>query len=399
MNDAERYTQRSILRSEWVYGPGCQSPGGEALTTLLVSQLPATCDRLLIMGCGLGCEVSVLAAKYPEARIDAVDAAPAMIEECKRRSTDSNVTFSLGDLRDGGLFGRGTFDIIWCRDVVLYVSDAEKDEALHNLWRWLGHGGTMRLTDFGSRGQVKDGSPLSKYMIDKGYHLMPLVEYESRLQQVGFQMKATDVTKMFAAANLLELSALQDDREAFVEKFSASEHDHLVERWAKKHALATAADGMAYYDFLCSVPPLRVYCAATCDIFHAGHVTLFRNVKQQFPRCHFVVGVAGDEAVETYKVRPLNGLAERAHTVEGCRYVDEVIRGAPARTNLSFVEANRFDIVVSRDDYSPAQVEDFYPGIPETMHVKLSYKIELASSIGKPSSEYMGQENVWGGNF
>ena len=71
------------------------------------------------------------------------------------------------------------------------------------------------------------------------------------------------------------------------------------------------------------------------DLFHAGHVALLRAARELGD--HLVVGVLSDETVAAYKRRPIMTLAERVAVIEACRYVDEVIAGAPDRLTPDFL--------------------------------------------------------------
>ena len=59
------------------------------------------------------------------------------------------------------------------------------------------------------------------------------------------------------------------------------------------------------------------------DLFHYGHVGMLRQAKEHGD--YLLVGVHADEAVMSYKRRPIFSMKERVASVEGCRYVDEVV--------------------------------------------------------------------------
>lgn len=66
------------------------------------------------------------------------------------------------------------------------------------------------------------------------------------------------------------------------------------------------------------------YIAGVFDLFHIGHLNMFRRAKEQ---CEYlIVGVVSDEGVRKYKkVEPFMSFEERAELVRSCRYVDEVV--------------------------------------------------------------------------
>lgn len=92
----------------------------------------------------------------------------------------------------------------------------------------------------------------------------------------------------------------------------------------------------------------RVYVDMVGDLFHAGHVELLRAA-----RAHgdwLIAGVLSDETAKAYKRAPIMNLAERIAVVEACRYVDDVIAGAPFRVDEEFLTEHDIDLVVHGDD-------------------------------------------------
>ena len=70
-----------------------------------------------------------------------------------------------------------------------------------------------------------------------------------------------------------------------------------------------------------------VYADGTFDLFHSGHVAFLKRA-----RCYgnyLIVGVLGDECVESYKCRPVLTLHERARFLKCVQIVDEIIAPAP----------------------------------------------------------------------
>lgn len=93
------------------------------------------------------------------------------------------------------------------------------------------------------------------------------------------------------------------------------------------------------------------YVQGTFDLFHVGHLNLFRRAKE---RCgYLMVGVVSDELNEVYKgVRPFVPYEERAQVVSGCRYVDEVIRVDVGQDDkLEIWEKHHFDCHFCGDDH------------------------------------------------
>ena len=66
------------------------------------------------------------------------------------------------------------------------------------------------------------------------------------------------------------------------------------------------------------------YIAGVFDLFHIGHLNMFRRAKEQCE--HLIVGVVSDAGVRKYKeVEPFIPFDERVEIVRSCRYVDEAV--------------------------------------------------------------------------
>jgi glycerol-3-phosphate cytidylyltransferase len=68
---------------------------------------------------------------------------------------------------------------------------------------------------------------------------------------------------------------------------------------------------------------VRAITYGTYDLFHVGHVNLFRRIKE---RCdHLIVAVSTDEFNAVKGKASTMGFSDRCALVAACRYVDEVI--------------------------------------------------------------------------
>ena len=113
----------------------------------------------------------------------------------------------------------------------------------------------------------------------------------------------------------------------------------------------------------------RVYVDMVGDLFHAGHVALLRAARERGD--HLVVGVLSDETVAAYKRRPIMTLAERVAVIEACRYVDEVIAGAPDRLTPDFLRERQIALVVHGDDLDSDAAAEVYGPAVETGRLHL----------------------------
>ena len=93
------------------------------------------------------------------------------------------------------------------------------------------------------------------------------------------------------------------------------------------------------------------YIAGVFDLFHVGHLNMFRRAKEQCD--YLIVGVVTDAGVMNDKrTMPFVPFDERIDIVRSCRYVDEAVEIPPERSNTD--EAYRryqFDVQFSGSDY------------------------------------------------
>ncbi len=94
------------------------------------------------------------------------------------------------------------------------------------------------------------------------------------------------------------------------------------------------------------------YIAGVFDLFHVGHLNMFKRAKEQCD--YLIVGVVTDEGVmKSKRTTPYMPFEERIELVRSCRYVDEAVEIPPKYNNTD--EAYRryqFDVQFSGSDYS-----------------------------------------------
>jgi glycerol-3-phosphate cytidylyltransferase len=66
------------------------------------------------------------------------------------------------------------------------------------------------------------------------------------------------------------------------------------------------------------------FTCSTFDLFHAGHVAMLEEAKQQCD--HLIVGIQSDPTIDRpEKNKPIQSLIERQLQVRGCKFVDETL--------------------------------------------------------------------------
>ncbi|MEX0849032.1 MAG: adenylyltransferase/cytidyltransferase family protein [Candidatus Dependentiae bacterium] len=112
--------------------------------------------------------------------------------------------------------------------------------------------------------------------------------------------------------------------------------------------------------------PIRVYVDMVADLFHFGHVQFLKQAKAHGD--YLIVGLTADEDVARYKRTPILNVEERAQSVSGCKYVDEVIPNCPYCITKEFIEEHNIDLVIHGDDMSKANLDYFY-AVPISMGI------------------------------
>jgi len=102
------------------------------------------------------------------------------------------------------------------------------------------------------------------------------------------------------------------------------------------------------------------------DLFHYGHVNFLRQASTHGD--FLLVGIHADETVESYKRTPILTMEERIRSVEGCRFVDEVVPNAPLEITREWIEQNKIDLILHGDDVSP-EVRDTWYKVPIEMGI------------------------------
>jgi ethanolamine-phosphate cytidylyltransferase len=89
-----------------------------------------------------------------------------------------------------------------------------------------------------------------------------------------------------------------------------------------------------------------IYMAGAFDLFHAGHVEILRVARELGD--FLLVGIHGDPTVSAKRGahRPIMNLHERSLSVLACRYVDEVIIGAPMEVSKDMMTTFNISLVV-----------------------------------------------------
>ena len=113
----------------------------------------------------------------------------------------------------------------------------------------------------------------------------------------------------------------------------------------------------------------RVYVDIVGDLFHIGHINLFKKAKALFKDAYLIVGVHSDKDVESYKRIPIITQEQRYKMIKYCSLVDKVIESAPLVITEKYIEQHKIDYVVHGNDFSES--------------LKIQHKVPLEMKIVK----------------
>ncbi|XP_069785774.1 ethanolamine-phosphate cytidylyltransferase isoform X2 [Narcine bancroftii] len=90
-----------------------------------------------------------------------------------------------------------------------------------------------------------------------------------------------------------------------------------------------------------------IYVAGAFDLFHIGHVDFLESVYKLADRPYVIVGLHFDQEVNRYKGKnyPIMNVHERTLSVLACRYVSEVVIGAPYSVTADLLDHFKVDLV------------------------------------------------------
>lgn len=125
-----------------------------------------------------------------------------------------------------------------------------------------------------------------------------------------------------------------------------------------------------------------VYCDGTFDMFHAGHIETLRKAREQGD--FLLVGIHDDATVNARKGSnfPIMNVHERTLAVLSCRYVDEVIIGAPWCISEDMIKTMNISAVVHGSHHGDSKyVDNFVDPYDVPRQMDLLHKVESESEL------------------
>ena len=90
---------------------------------------------------------------------------------------------------------------------------------------------------------------------------------------------------------------------------------------------------------------------SSCDLFHAGHVTMLKMEKKMCD--HLIVALQVDPTIDRpgIKNKPVQSVYERYVQLQGCRYVDEILVYETESDLLNLIQTQNIDVRFLSEEY------------------------------------------------
>jgi len=126
-----------------------------------------------------------------------------------------------------------------------------------------------------------------------------------------------------------------------------------------------------------------VYIDGSFDLFHVGHIMVLEKAKKQGD--YLIVGIYDDQTVNQYQGKnlPIMNVYERCLGVLSCRFVDEVVIGAPLEISKDFIDSLKINVVCcGTTPHSYTNLKDTYK-VPKELGILAT--VESPSKLTTPA--------------
>lgn len=232
--DRVEYSEKSILRYEWVYGQGFVSTGGLETTKEFVAKLglkPG--QKVLDVGCGVGGGDFYMSENF-DVEVVGIDLSINMISRAIERAIGlkCNVEFDCADCSKK-TYPEKTFDVIYSRDALLHIKD--KPTLFRSFYTWLKPGGQLLITDY-CKSAGSPSAEFADYIKKGGYYIHDMKAYEEMLKGAGFDVIVEDRTDRFVKTLQQELIALESKKDDVIRDLGSEDYNEIVKRWKAKQS-------------------------------------------------------------------------------------------------------------------------------------------------------------------
>lgn len=100
------------------------------------------------------------------------------------------------------------------------------------------------------------------------------------------------------------------------------------------------------------------FTCSTFDLFHAGHVMMLKEAKEQCD--YLIVGLQTDPTVDrSWKNKPVQTLLERFIQVQACKYVDEIVPYTTEKELMDILTSYPISVRIIGEEYRDKQFTGF----------------------------------------
>lgn len=129
------------------------------------------------------------------------------------------------------------------------------------------------------------------------------------------------------------------------------------------------------------------------DLVHYGHANALRQAREMGD--YLVVGIHSDAEIRKHKGLPVCNEIERYAAIRACKWVDEVVEGAPYVTDLAVMDAHGCEFCVHGDDVSiDADGKDSYAAVKAVGRFR-----ECRRTPSVSTTDLVGRMFLLGGNM
>jgi phosphoenolpyruvate phosphomutase / 2-hydroxyethylphosphonate cytidylyltransferase len=130
-----------------------------------------------------------------------------------------------------------------------------------------------------------------------------------------------------------------------------------------------------------------VYVGMAADIIHKGHINLLNEASKYG---QVIVGLLTDEAIESYKRKPIINYENRHIVISSLRQVHKVIQQESKywRNNIKLLQP---DYVVHGDDWNVGVMNDIKKDVVKTLSEIGGELIEVPYTPGISTTEIIGK--------
>jgi len=230
---------------ERIFGETFVSVGGLETTRKFTDQLNLKKDmKVLDIGCGIGGSAFYMARRF-EVDVLGVDLSENMIDIALdyRNKTEGKVKYRVQFYIEDAIsmdYPENFYDVVYSRDTILHIPD--KLDLFKKFYKALKPGGKIFISDY-CKGDKELGKTFLDYAQGRDYKLCTVKEYGKILEEAGFkEVEAVDATGLMLDMLRMELRALDNMKERFIEEFDEEGFTYIKKGWESKIVRCTDGD-------------------------------------------------------------------------------------------------------------------------------------------------------------